>query len=223
VAETCPLPVFGSGAAYNPSVDPASFTAGVDNPWFPLPVGTTFVYSGVADGQKAVDRVTPTAATRLIDGVATRVVHDRLYHNGVLAERTSDYFAQDRCGNVWYFGEDTAELDSHGKVVTTDGTWHAGVAGAQPGVVMQAQPELGRPFRQEWLPGQAEDTYRVVDLCAAITVPQGSVSCALRTEEHSALEPGVIDGKYYARGIGEVEELTVKGPTERLALVEIDD
>jgi hypothetical protein len=222
-AGTCPLPAFGPGAAYHPTIDPAAFSAQVDNPWFPLPVGTTFVYAGAEEGQKALDRVTPAAATRRIDGVATRVVHDRLYLDGVLAERTTDYFAQDRCGNVWYFGEDTAELGPHGQVLSRDGTWHAGIHGAEPGVVMQTRPELGRRFRQEWLPGQAEDVFRVVDLCAPVTVEGRSVPCALRTEETSALEPGVIDGKSYARGIGQIEERTVRGPAERLVLVDIED
>jgi hypothetical protein len=69
------------------------------------------------------------------------VVEDRLFLSGKLEERTSDYYAQDRCGNVWYFGEDTAELDSHGRVIDTWGSFHAGIDGAQPGVLMQARPQ----------------------------------------------------------------------------------
>jgi hypothetical protein len=221
-AADCPLPTFGPGTDYHPTVDAGSFTARVDNPWFPLPVDTTLVYAGVKDGRTAVDRVTPAEATRTIDGVRTREVRDRLFVDGVLAERTSDYFAQDSCGNVWYFGEDTAELDSHGRVLNTDGTWHAGVDGAQPGVVMQAKPQLGRRFRQEWYAGQAADVFRVVGLRVPVTVPHRTFPHALRTQETTALEPGVIDGKFYARGIGEVAEFTVRGPTERLALVDVE-
>jgi hypothetical protein len=219
----CPLPAFGSGATYHPTLDPAGFTADVDNPWFPLKVGTTLVYEGTKDGKMAVDTYRTTAATRTIDGVRTRVVEDRLYLDGILEERTSDYFAQDPCGNVWYLGEDTATLDEHGNVISTDGSFHAGVDGAQPGVVMQAQPEMGRRFRQEWYPGQAEDTFRVVDDSIAVTVPDGAFSSALRTEERTALEPDVIDNKFYARGIGQVEELAVKGPMEKLVLVDVQD
>jgi hypothetical protein len=153
--------------------------------------------------------------------VRTRVVEDRLYLDNVLAERTSDYYTQDRCGNVWYFGEDTAELDRHGRVVSTEGTWHAGVDGAQPGVFMQAHPQLGRRFRQEWSEGQAEDVFKVVSRSSRIRVPYGSFRHALRTEETNALEPDVLDNKYYVRGIGEVAELSVKGPREVLKLVEI--
>jgi hypothetical protein len=218
---SCPLPAFGPGASYSPVVESSSFTPDVDNPWFPLQVGTTLVYTGTKDGKSAVDTFHTSAATRIIDGVRTRVVEDRLYLDGVLEERTSDYYAQDRCGNVWYFGEDTATLDAHGKVTGTDGSFHAGVDGAQPGVFMQAQPQLGRWFRQEWYAGQAEDTFRAVDLSAQARVPYGSFTSALRTEERTALEPKVLDNKYYVQGIGEVVEIAVKGPTEKLVLVDV--
>ena len=151
----------------------------------------------------------------------TRVVNDRLYLNGVLHERTSDYYAQDRCGNVWYFGEDTATLDAQGRVVSRDGSFRAGVGGAQPGVFMQARPELGRLFRQEWSPGQAEDVFKVIDENASASVPYGTFHHALRTEETSALDPGVVDNKLYVRGIGSVEEVTIKGPVEKLVLVDV--
>jgi hypothetical protein len=219
----CPLPTFGPGAVYHPTIDPESFSPKVDNPWFPLPVGRTLVYTGTKDGKRAYERFTPLSATKtMIGGVRTRVVLDRLFLDGVLEERTTDYYAQDRCGNVWYFGEDTAELNPDGTVDNTDGTWHTGVAGALPGVFMQANPQLGRQFRQEWLTGQAEDVFRAVDLHTPVTVPHGTFHRALRTEENTALEPGVLDGKYYVRGIGTVKELTVKGPIEQLELTGID-
>ncbi|HMA45861.1 MAG TPA: hypothetical protein VKP11_01405, partial [Frankiaceae bacterium] len=131
------------------------------------------VYTGVKDDKRALNISVTTSRTRQVAGVTTRVVEDRLYLNNVLEERTSDYYAQDRCGNVWYFGEDTTTLDANGKVISTDGTFHAGVEGAQPGVYMQARPELGRRFRQEWYAGQAEDTFKVIDLSASIRVPYG--------------------------------------------------
>ena len=154
-------------------------------------------------------------------GVRTRVVEDRLYLSNVLTERTSDYYAQDECGNVWYFGEDTAELDARGRVVSREGSFHAGVDGAQPGVVMQAHPQLGRRFRQEWYRGHAEDIFQVVDRSARVTVPFGTFRHALRTTETTALEPGVLDTKYYARGVGEVAELSLRGPREALRLVDV--
>ena len=215
----CPLPKFGPGSQYHPVFKPGG--PNVDNPWFPLKVGTTLVYTGVKDDKKALDLVVTTSRTRVINHVRTRVVEDRLYLDNVLAERTSDYYAQDRCGNVWYFGEDTAELDSHGRVVSTEGSFHAGVDGAQPGVFMQAHPRVGLQFRQEWYRGQAEDVFKVIDRNAPVTVPYGHFKHALRTAEFTALEPGVLDNKYYVKGIGEVAELSVKGPQERLRLVEI--
>jgi hypothetical protein len=218
---SCRLPRFGPGRDYHPHIDPANFSPNVTNKLFPLTPGQTLVYTGIEDEQKVLDLVVPSRRTKLVDGVRARVVEDRVYLDNVLAERTSDYYAQDRCGNVWYFGEDTAELDRHGNVVSTEGTWHAGVDGAQPGVFMQAHPQLGRKFRQEWYQGQAEDVFKVIDRSAAVTVPYGSFRHALRTEETNALEPNVLDNKYYVRGIGEVAELSVKGPRETLKLVEI--
>jgi hypothetical protein len=217
----CPLPRFGPGRSYHPRIDPADFSPHVTNRWFPLTPGKILVYTGIKDGKKALDLFAPSSRTRVIDGVRTRVVEDRGYLGNVLEEQTSDYYAQDRCGNVWYFGEDTAELDRHGHVVSTEGSWHAGVDGAQPGVFMQAHPQVGRRFRQEWYQGQAEDTFKVIDRSAAVTVPHGSFRHALRTEEINALEPNVLDNKYYVKGIGEVAELSVKGPREALKLVEI--
>jgi hypothetical protein len=217
----CHLPRFGPGRSYHPRIDPADFSPDVTNPWFPLKPGRTLVYTGTKDGKAALDLFVPSHRTRMVDGVRARVVEDRLYLDNVLEERTSDYYAQDRCGNVWYFGEDTAVLDRHGNVVDTEGTWHAGVDGAQPGVFMQAHPQLGRRFRQEWYRGQAEDVFKVIDRSAAVTVPAGSFRHALRTAEWTALEPEVLDNKYYIRDIGEVAELSVKGPRETLRLVEV--
>jgi hypothetical protein len=215
------LPEFGPGSAYHPVIHPEDFSPNVTNPWFPLPVGTTYVYAGVKDGQRALDVFQPSAHTKMIDGVVTREVNDRNYLNSVLTERTTDYYAQDRCGNVWYFGEDTAELDANGNVVDTSGSFHAGVKGAEPGVFMQAKPQLGRWFRQEWYRGQAEDRFRALSFSASVKVPYGSFHNAFRTEERTALEPGVIDNKFYVRGLGEVKEVTVQGGTESLELVDV--
>jgi hypothetical protein len=220
-ADRCPLPVFGPGADYHPRIDPAKFTPNVDNPYLPLVPGTTLVYTGTKDGKSALNLSTTTSRTAVIAGVTTRVVEDRLYLDNVLEERTSDYFAQDSCGNVLYFGEDTATLDRRGHVISTEGSFHAGVDGAQPGVFMQAIPEVGRTFRQEWYAGHAEDQYDVVKLSARVKVPFGTFRNALRTEETTSLEAGVLDNKYFVRGIGEVKEVAVKGPTEELDLIEV--
>jgi hypothetical protein len=204
-----------------PAPAPNGYTARVDNPWFPLPPGKVWVYRGVKDGRPARDVVTVTRATKRIDGIPCAVISDRLYLAGRLAERTTDWYSQDRAGNVWYLGEATAELDRHGRVTSTEGSWQAGRDGAVAGIYMPARPTVGRSGRQEYLPGEAEDHYRVVGLHATVAVPYASSRSALLTEEWTPLEPGVLDHKLYVRGIGTVLEQTVKGGDERLELVSV--
>jgi hypothetical protein len=215
----------GSGnstpAAKPRQIEPSTFAGRIDNPWFPLRPGTTYTYRGVKDGKPAVDVVAVTERTRRIEDVSCAVVRDRLYLRGRLAERTTDWYAQDKRGNVWYFGEATAELDPSGKVTSTEGSWEAGKRGAEAGIFMPAHPRPGQSFRQEFFRGHAEDHFRVVRLAANVRVPFGRSSRALLTEEWTPLEPGVLDHKYYLRGIGNVAERTVKGPKERLDLVKV--
>jgi hypothetical protein len=198
---------------------PGPFTAHVDNPWFPLRPGSTYVYRGVKDGLPARDVVTVRSGTKTIVGAPCAVVRDLLYLRGKLRERTTDWYSQDARGNVWYFGEDTAELDAHGRVTSRSGSWRAGVDGAKPGIFMFATPRPGRSARQEYLKGEAEDHFRVLSLDANVKAPFVSSSHALLTKEWTPLEPGTIDHKYYVRGIGTVLEQTVKGGDERQALV----
>lgn len=197
----------------------SGFTARVDNPWFPLLAGTQYRYTGVKDGKPSRDVMTVTHGTRTIEGAPCVVVHDRLYLKGHLAERTTDWYSQDAQGNVWYFGENTAELDAHGHVKSTAGTWTAGVNAAQPGIYMPANPRIGKSGRQEYYKGQAEDHYKVIGLFHTVS-PTGPQTVAL-TKEWSPLEPGVLDHKMYARGIGVVLEQTEKGPQERNELVSV--
>jgi len=190
-------------------IQPGQFVRVVDNPWFPLKTGSVWRYEGVKDGKPSTDVVKVSGATKTILGVTTTAVSDRLYENGKLEERTTDWYAQDRKGNVWYFGENTAELDSHGKVKSTEGTWQAGMNGAQPGIYMPAHPHPGQSGRQEFYKGHAEDHFRVLRRTRS----------AVLTEEWTPLEPGVLDHKHYRRGVGTVLEETVKGGTERNVLV----
>jgi hypothetical protein len=197
------------------------FVERVDNAWFPLTPGTTLVYRGVKDGKPSRDVLTVTHATKLVDGVRCTVVKDLLYLSGRLEERTTDWYAQDTAGNVWYFGERTAELDRNGHVRSTAGTWQAGVKGARAGIYMPVHPRVGQSGRQEYYKGQAEDHFRVKSLSARVRTPAASSAHALLTEEWTPLEPGVLDHKYYVRGIGTVLEQTVKGGDERNTLVSI--
>jgi|SRR5689334_984242 hypothetical protein len=201
--------------------NPGDFVARVDNPWFPLLPGTTFVYRGVKDGKTARDVVTVTHATRTIQGVRSTAVADRLYLAGRLEERTTDWYAQDRRGNVWYFGEATAELDRAGQVTSTEGSWLAGRNGAKAGIYMTARPTVGQSRLQEYYKGHAEDHFAVVSLRARVSVPYTTSNRALLTKEWTPLEPGTLDHKYYVRGIGNVKEVTVKGPLERSELVSV--
>jgi len=203
------------------AVTSPGFTAHVDNPWFPLRPGTVYVYRGVKDGKPSRDVVTVTHRIKTIQGAPSVVVADRLYLAGRLEERTSDWYSQDRRGNVWYFGESTAELDSRGRVTTTEGSWQAGRGGAKAGIYMPAHPVPGRFGRQEYYKGQAEDHFEVLGLRAAVSVPFVSSRRALLTKEWTPLEPRVVDHKLYVRGIGTVLEQTVRGGDERNALVSV--
>ena len=200
---------------------PGRFVDRVTNPWFPLRPGTTYVYEGERDGQPSRELFTATRLTKTIQGVRCTVVHDRLYLRGRLRERTTDWYAQDRRGAVWYFGEQTSELDARGRVASTEGTWQSGVDGAKAGIYMPAQPRVGQSFRQELYAGHAEDHFRVLSLDASVSVPYISSRHALLTKEWTPLQPGVVDHKLYVRGVGTVKEETVKGGAERNVLVAV--
>ena len=209
----------GAGVTVAAAPRSSSFSAHVTNPWFPLRPGSVYVYRGVKDGQPSRDVMTVTGATKTIRGAPCRAVRDRLYLRGRLEERTTDWYSQDKQGNVWYFGEATAELDRHGHVKSTEGTWQAGRDGAVAGIFFPARPKVGKSGRQEYYKGHAEDHYRVVRLRTSVKVPYLSSKSALLTQEWTPLEPGVLDHKFYVRGIGTVLEQSVKGPNERNALV----
>jgi hypothetical protein len=187
-------------------IDPASFERQVDNPWYPLKPGTTFVYRGSEDGEPSREVARVTTRKKTILGVPCVVVSDNVYVGGKLAERTLDWFAQDRKGNVWYFGEATAELDDEGRVTTTEGSWQAGRDGARPGIVMPGRPRVGQTFRQEYYRGHAEDHFEIVSLSANVKVPYVSSRGALESREWSPLEPGLSERKYYVRGVGLVKD-----------------
>jgi hypothetical protein len=208
--------VIGSRLAIPPV---SEFSARVDNPWFPLKPGTVYVYRGVKDGHPARDVLAVTHQTTKIDGVPCVVIQDRLYLSGRLAERTTDWYSQDKQGNVWYFGEATAVLDKKGHVTSSEGSFKAGVDGAQPGIYMTGNPKPGQSARQEYYKGHAEDHFQVIQLNASVKVPYLSSKQALLTREWTPLEPGVLDHKLYVSGIGTVLEVAVKGGTERLELV----
>jgi hypothetical protein len=202
-------------------INPEDFTVIIDNPFFPLPPGFTFIYKGRKELSKQRDEFAVTNRTIVIDGVTCRVVHDRVFVRGILQENTFDYFAQDRDGNVWYFGEDTEELDRHGHVVTTEGTWRAGVNGARPGVIMEAHPQVNDHYFQELAAPLAQDEAIVLKRHQTVATPFATFRNCLVTKEFTQLEPGNVEHKFYAPGIGFVLSVVVKGGKERLALANI--
>jgi hypothetical protein len=186
--------------AYAPHINPAEFTTKVDNKYFPLKPGTTFFYQGNKQGSTR-DEMAVTHSTKKVMGVECVVVNDKGWEAGKLIEGTYDYYAQDKEGTVWYFGEDTKEY-KNGKVVSTKGSWEAGVDGAKPGIIMQAHPKVGQSYRQEYYKGEAEDMARVLSLNESVRVPYGSFDHVMETKEWTPLQPVFFERKYYVRGVG---------------------
>jgi hypothetical protein len=184
---------------YNPTIDPADFVDGVDNPLFPLVPGTTWVYMNPS-GERI--ETTVTAERKMILGISCVQVHDQSIVDGEVVEDTLDWYAQDTAGNVWYMGEDTKELEG-GQVTSTLGSWTAGVNGAEPGIVMAAAPVAGSPaYRQEYLACEAEDMGQVLATNESVTVPAGSYTGCVKTHDYTPLEPDLNEEKYYCPGVG---------------------
>jgi len=202
------------------AVDPANFVDVVTNPYLPLLPGTISVYKGVQDGQPALDIRTVTHQSKQILGVNITVVHDRVYLKRKLAEDTMDWYAQDKQGNVWYFGEDSKEIKNR-QVVNTEGSWQAGVNGALPGIIMEAHPRKGDAYQQEFAGNTASDRAKVLSIRQTTQVPFGAFKRVLQTREFTPLEPGVVEQKFFARGIGFLRSVMVKGGTEEFHLVAI--
>ena len=117
---------------YNPTIDPANFSTEVNNPYLTLTPGTTYTYKSHGKGGTEINKVIVTNQTRRVMGVTTRVVWDRVWLNDQLIEETYDWYAQDKEGNVCYFGEDS-KADRKGRPAGTEGSWEAGVDGAKRG------------------------------------------------------------------------------------------
>jgi hypothetical protein len=206
---------FEEGQLYAPAVDSANFSDPQPNPFFPLEPGVTNVFEG---GDERVE-VTVTDQTKVIVGITATVVTDQVFVGEELVEDTVDWYATDNFGNVWYLGEETAEYEN-GQVVTTAGSWEAGVDGAQPGIIMLADPQDGDAYRQEFYAGEAEDVAEISAFDQTVTVPAGSFEGVLVTEDWSLLDPDVHERKWYAPGVGVVFEEIVAGGSGTLSLVE---
>ena len=218
------LPAEGAGRPQAPdSVDPALFANPVANPYYPLEPGMVTRLRGSSDGERFHEKVLVTHHTKRIQGVRTRVVLDVLRRtDGSVAEKTHDWYADDRDGNVWYFGERTATYDERGHVESREGSWQAGVDGARAGLIMPADPHPTDAFRQEFSRGHAEDQAWLVQNRATVRTPYRRFHHALRSMEWSRLEPGVVSMKFYARGVGIVHEQDLSGGNEVFDLVSVD-
>jgi hypothetical protein len=210
----------GSDSASLPQGDePANLEAGdfverIDNPYWPMAPGTMWVYR--EDGQRV--EVTVTDRTREILGIAATVVHDVVTEDGEVAEDTYDWYAQDKDGNIWYLGEDTKEFEN-GKVKSTEGSWEAGVDGAEAGILLPAEPKVGMTYRQEYYKGEAEDAANVLSVDERAEVPFGRFDRVLMTKDHTPLDPSLLEHKFYAKGVGPVLVVAVSGGSDREELL----
>ena len=200
--------------AWRPTIVPANFTHIVNNPWFPLVPGTTAVFHEQNGRERRENKVSVTHETKIILGVKCVVVHETVALDGALIEDTYDWFAQDRQGAVWHFGEATKEFKSGGRV-STDGSWEVGVNDAQPGIVMPARPKVGERYRQNYLAHVAEDIGQIVTLDETITVPAGTYPGCVRVREWSMLESGTSK-KWYATGVGLIRAESTDGEVTTL-------
>ncbi|MGI8478837.1 MAG: hypothetical protein ACR2M2_03105 [Gaiellaceae bacterium] len=203
-------------------LDPADFTTRIDNPYWPLRTGSRWVYRETdpeGTRQKVVVTVTPKTK-KIANGITARVVHDVVTENGKPVEVTDDWYAQDRCGNIWFLGEATKEYEN-GKVVSTEGSFEAGVDGAQPGIVMPAKPKEGMRYRQEYYAGHAEDRAEVLSLGEQVQVPFGffGKGKVVMTRDLNPLKPKILEYKFYARGVGPVLAIGVSGGSDREELL----
>jgi hypothetical protein len=186
----------------NADVDPDDFTVDITNQWYPLKSGTRWNYREVEDGKVQDVVVTSTSVTRRVaSGVTARIVRDTVSRNGKVLEDTKDLYAQSSDGTVWYLGEETAEFEN-GKLASREGSFEAGVDGAEAGIIMPGRPKAGMSYRQEYYQGKAEDRGKILAFGKRAKVPAGSYDSLLQTADTNPLEPKVLEHKYYAKGVG---------------------
>lgn len=219
-----------------PEFDAAAFVPGasIDNPFFPLHPGQIRAYRAEVVDEETGEREVEshdafvTYSTLDVQGVQAVVVRDTAYLNGFLVEDTLDYYAQDQAGNVWYLGEDVINYryDDDGVFtgVDDDGSFLAGVDGAQGGWKMPAMPGYGNGYYQEYDPGNAIDEAIVVGVGEAVEIGLGTFEGAVKILDTTALEPEIAEFKYYVPGLGEAlveEDIDAEG--EPSLLVELQE
>ena len=201
-------------------IDPSEFTTEIDNPYWPMKPGSRWIFRET-DAEGSVSRVVVTVldkTKKIANGVEARIVHDQVTEHGEIKEDTHDWYAQDADGNLWYLGEDTTEYEN-GKPKTKEGSWEAGVDGAEAGIIMPANPQVGMTYREEYYKGHAEDGASIISTDALAKVPYGRFTGGVQTRNFSGIEPDVIEEKIYAKGVGVVLEITVSGGSDRAELL----
>lgn len=203
------------------NIYPADFVATIDNPYFTLKPGATFTYQKKSDQEIERKEVVVTNEKKTILGVAMTVVHDRVWIDDELHEDVKDWYAQDKNGDVWYFGE-AVDYYEDGKLRDHEGSWEAGVDGAEAGIIMKAHPVVGDSFRQEYYPGVSEDMVDIVALNKTITVPAGSYTGCLQVRDWSRIDATANEYKYYCPPAGFVVlETLVEDEEDKTELVQV--
>jgi hypothetical protein len=199
-----------TGPPYHPTINPANFTTHFTNHYWPLKPGATWTYEGTKDGMPEHVVIVVQRQPRTVFGVKTLTIVDTVTINGSLEEKTTDWYAQDKSGAVWYFGEDSKDY-KNGAVSSTQGTWESGVDGALPGVIIQGNPKPGPVYRQEYRPGVAEDMAKVLSTSETQKVPAGTFHGVVQTFDTDPLNPDKVERKYFAPGVGPVHVVRVGG------------
>jgi hypothetical protein len=168
-----------------------------------------------------INVIATTETKKLANGITARVVRDTARSKGQLVEDTIDWYAQDKAGNVWYMGEQTAEYEN-GKVSSRAGSWEAGKDGAMPGIMLPAQPQDGQKYRQEYKKGEAEDNGEVIATDALVQVTTGRYKSSIVTMDTSNVEKTAVEYKFYAPAVGPLLALDVSGGASREELVKIE-
>ncbi len=198
-----------------------AFGVGFTNEFLAFETGKVFTYEGETEDGLETVVVEVTNETKVIMGVTTTVVRDIVFLDGEMVEKTDDWYAEDSEGNVWYFGEYSEEWED-GELVSTEGSWEAGVDDALPGILMPANPKMGMKYQQEYYEDEAEDMAMVINLNKTVEINYGTFEGCLETMEWTPLEPGEREHKFYSPGMGLVLELQPKGGRIMIELIGID-
>jgi hypothetical protein len=205
-------------------IKPENFVSGITNQYSPLTPGDSFFYTNVIveNGDTSTEDIVVAVSedTKIIQGITCEIVHDYVTVNDTISEDTYDWYAQDVKGNIWYFGEDTKAYNADGSY-STEGSFESGVDGAVAGIVMPGDPQafLGHIYRQEYLAGEAQDKAKVVSTNATVAIGYGTFTHCVRTQETSPLEPGTVENKWYAPGVGQILTTLNIGGNEREELI----